>query len=210
MKTLLALAVLSPILAKAETPPPASPPVESYCTSSADQVCIERKDLDLFIDLARERRCLDNTKPVFELDSVTVMQDVDGRIFYSGADPKHPYKLTMSWCHYKIEAQGKVQIVAAMKEPETWGFRFRPKAYLGLLPTKYFEGESFSSGVDAGLLVDFFYVHSLNLNVAAGFRSTGIGVGVDLTSNAGVYAGYAFGWTANPRHNLNTSLYFAF
>lgn len=178
------------------------------CTPSAETICLPKTDFQRFLDIATERQCLERTKPVFQIDSVAVMTDEEGRVFYTGADPKKPYTLKMTWCQYEIEGTGKVDLVAAMKVPVTSGFRFRPKAYLGYLPFKLSKGK-FHDGVDAGMLIDFLFIDWVNLNVAAGFRSVGLGVGADLSSNFGAYAGYALAWTA-PLHNINTGIFFAF
>lgn len=180
---------------------------DTICVS-ADSVCLPRPDFQRFLDIAQERQCLEKQTPAFQVDPITVITDADGRVFYTGADPSKPYKITMKWCHYDVEADGKVSLVAAMQTPPTSGVRFRPKAYLGYLPLKLSKGK-FSDGVDAGLLVDWLFIHEFNLNIAGGFRSLGIGVGVDLTQNFGVYAGYAVGYSA-PTHNINASIYFAF
>ncbi len=186
-------------------------PPEPQCQNTEGQICVEKEDLKLFLKLAEERKCLDDTTPEFKLDSITIIMDEDGRVFYSGADPNKPYKLEMTWCHYKATGEGEVKVLAAMNEPPTWGFRFRPKAYLGYLPFKLMQKDSdFSSGLDAGLLLDVFYVKWVNFNVAAGFRSTGAGAGFDLTSNFGLYLGYSFAWDMKPTHNLLGAAYFAF
>jgi hypothetical protein len=113
----------------------------------------------------------------------------------------------MKWCQYEIEATGKIDLVAAMKVPETSGLRFRPKAYFGYLPLKLSKGK-FNDGIDAGLMIDWLYIDSVNLNVAAGFRSVGLALGVDVTTNFGAYAAYSLGWTA-PLHNINVGISFA-
>lgn len=175
---------------------------------SEDKVCLIREDFQRFLDIAIERQCLERKPPSFEVDSITVLTDTDGRVFYTGADPSKPYQVRMRWCHYDVTAEGKVTLVAAMQTPPTSGVRFRPKAYLGYLPLKLSKGK-LNDGVDAGLLIDWLFIHEFNLNVSAGFRSLGVGVGVDLTQNFGVYAGYALGYTT-PTHNINASFYFAF
>lgn len=177
---------------------------------SGDATCVAKSDLKTFLQIAEERQCLEKTKPTFEFDQVIVLTDKDGRVFYTGADPKRPYKLTMHWCHYEVDVEGEIHLVAALRTPETWGFRFRPKAYLGYLPLKLTEASaSFDDGIDAGIMVDLFFVEWTNVNAAVGFRSVGLGAGFDLTENFGLYAGYHLGWTA-PLHNVSTSLYFAF
>jgi hypothetical protein len=178
------------------------------CVPSDETVCLPKADFQRFLTIALDRQCLEHQKPTFQVDSITILTDSEGRVFYTGADPKKPYTVRMKWCHYEVEAQGTVDLVAAMKTPQTSGIRFRPKAYLGYLPLKLSKGK-FSDGVDAGIMVDWLFIHEFNLNIAAGFRSVGIGVGLDLTRNFGLYVGYALGWTA-PLHNINTSIYFAF
>ena len=171
--------------------------------------CVSRSDLDVFVQLLKEKKCLQTEKPSFELDPITIIVDEDGRIFYTGADP-NPYQLKMKWCSYEVEGTGKVKVVAAMKEPETWGFRFRPKAYLGYLPLEPLVYDSSArEGIDAGLMLDFFHVQFANANVAVGFRSFGLGAGLDITQNFGAYIGYAMTW-ASWNHNINSALWFAF
>src|SRR4051812_10623629 len=96
------------------------------CTPSNETVCLPKEDFQRFLTIALERQCLQRNAPTFEIDSVAIVTDTDGRVFYSGADAKRPYRLRMKWCHYDIEAAGEVQVVAAMKTPERAGVRFRP------------------------------------------------------------------------------------
>jgi len=175
---------------------------------SEQTVCLPKPDFQRFLTIALERQCLEHDKPTFQVDSISILTDTEGRVFYTGADPKKPYTIHMKWCQYDVEGQGTVDLVAAMRTPPSTGIRFRPKAYLGYLPLKLSKGK-FGDGVDAGVLIDWLFIHEFNLNFAAGFRSLGVGVGVDVTQNFGIYAGYAVGYTA-PTHNINASIYFAF
>jgi hypothetical protein len=198
MKRLLAIGLLLwPALVKAEE-----------CAQGS--TCVPPDDLAAMVAVLKEKKCLQTEKPAFTLDPITVITDEKGRIFYTGADPLHPYTLRMKWCSYTAEGTGHTQVIAAVKEPSTWGFRFRPKAYLGYLPAEpLFHDSSARQGIDAGLMLDFFHVKFANVNAAVGFRSTGLGFGVDVTQNFGVYAGYALAW-ASWNHNLNSALWFAF
>lgn len=171
-------------------------------------VCVPEEDLEKFVALVRERKCIDASVPEFTIDSITIVTDEDGRVFHSGADPRKPYRLTMKWCHLTVVADGEVEVVAALRPPETAGFRFRPKAYLGYLPFKLADRE-FEAGIDAGMLIDLAFIEWANFNLGAGFRSVGAGFGVDISQNFGAYVGYAAGWTG-PLHNINAALYFAF
>lgn len=171
--------------------------------------CIADEDLKAIAEVLKERKCLQSEAPKFELDSIDIVVDRDGRIFYSGASP-HPYKLRMTWCNYEVDAEGKVEVVAAVQEPPTYGFRFRPKAYAGMLLLEPFrQGKTARNGIDAGLMVDLFYVHDFNLNVHAGVRSVGAGLGLDLLKSFGVYVGYALAWDGL-NHNPEASLWFSF
>ena len=102
-----------------------------------------------------------------------------------------------------------------MRVPSTWGFRFRPKAYIWVLPGEAFYSipDTESLGVmdliDAGVMVDFLYYEWANLNAAVGFRSLGGGIGFDLTENFGAYGGYALTW-GDWHHNANLGLWFSF
>lgn len=176
--------------------------------------CVPKEDMDKMVEVLKEKKCQLETKPTFELDPVNIVIDRDGRVFFSGSEP-HPYTLRMKWCSYDVEAQGKVNVIAAMREPPTWGFRFRPKAYIGALPFEavYSDPElddlKVHDLVDAGVMVDFLYWEWANLNVAVGFRSLGGGIGFDLTSNFGAYAGYGLTWD-DWNHNANFGLWFSF
>jgi len=171
--------------------------------------CVSADDLNTLLTIAREKQCLLSTQPTITMDPVTLTIDRQGRIFFTGSAP-HPYSLKMSWCNYTLAAQGKVTVVAAVEEPPDWGFRFRPKAYMGVLPLEPFHtGNNARSAVDAGLMLDPLYYKFLNLNVHVGFRAVGAGIGVDLTRNFGVYAGYALTWDGF-RQNPEAALWFSF
>lgn len=177
--------------------------------------CVPDEDMEKFLTVLREKKCLQTEKPQFELDGINIVIDKDGRVFHSGAVP-YPYKLKMRWCGYEVDGEGQVKVIAAMKEPEIWGFRFRPKAYISFLLGEPFypvlEGEEkpgIEEVVDAGVMVDFFHYDWFNLNIAAGYQSFGGGVGFDLTANFGAYAGYALTW-GDWHHNPNLGVYFGF
>jgi len=171
----------------------------------AGSTCVPPQDLAIMTTVLKEKQCLQTHPPVFQLEPISIVTDKDGRIFTSGT----PYHLKMTWCNYIIEGDGKVTAQAAIPVPETFGFRFRPKAYLGYLPLEAIKDEKAATGIDAGLLLDFLHWKWSNLNAAVGIRSGGLGIGVDLTRNFGAYVGYAITW-GTWRHNPNAALWFAF
>lgn len=176
---------------------------------ACDGTCVPQEDMTKFVELLHERKCLQETAPTFKLDPVTVVVDREGRMYYSGANPK-PYKVHMDWCHFSADAVGKVDVLAAVQEPPSSGFRFRPKAFMGMLVLEPFrEGKKPKDGLDAGLMLDVLYYKDFNLNVHAGFRSIGGGLGVDIFRSFGAYAGYALSWDGF-HHNPEAALWFAF
>jgi hypothetical protein len=175
--------------------------------------CVPPDDLQKLVEAANELRCYKPDSeayeaPQLEADPITIVVDEDGRVFFNGAEP-HPYRLTLQWCGTETTFEGKLDVVAAVQEDPRWGFRFRPKAYLGYLPLVALDSKQGLDGVDAGLMLDFFHVQWFNVNAAVGVRSVGAGVGLDITRNFGAYVGYGLSYQA-PHHGLNGALWFAF
>lgn len=185
--------------------PAPAPEVPVKCEGT----CVPAGDMTKIVKVLQERQCFDKTKPEFKLDPINIIVDREGRVFFSGSDPQ-PYKLHMKWCNYEAEGVGKVKVLAAVQEPPTYGFRFRPKAFAGMLVLEPFrEGKKPKDGIDAGLMLDVLYWKDLNVNVHAGFRSVGAGVGLDIFRNFGFYTGYALAWDGF-KSNPEASLWFAF
>lgn len=194
-------------LAAALATEPAPPSVDPAPQCSG--TCVAAEDMKKIVTVLHESKCLKTERPTFTLDPVSIVVDRQGRIFFSGGDPK-PYRLHMHWCSYDVEAEGKVNVLAAVQEPPTYGFRFRPKAYVGYLLAEPFRaGKVAKDGIDAGLMIDPLYIKDFNLNVHVGFRAVGVGVGVDVFRNFGFYAGYALTWDGF-HSNPETSAWFSF
>lgn len=185
-----------------------------FCTSTADaaecpagSTCVPKQDMDTFIALLHEKQCLQNQKPEFTVDPLTVFVDRDGRIYGAGSDPR-PWALRMKWCGYSVEAKGETHIDAAMrKEPES-GFRFRVKASMGYLPAEALTEKDAGRGLDGGVLIEPVFFHWANLNAYVGVRSFGGGVGFDVFRNVTLYMGYAMTW-GTWRSNPHVALGFA-
>lgn len=189
-------------------------PVGEGCPDGV--VCVPHSDMEILVQILRERQCLETIPPSLRLDEITIVLDEDGRVFYDGAGPELPYTVTLDWCHYSATGTGTLQLVAAVDEPPVWGFRFRPKAYVSyLFLTPFFDGNEFGDGVDAGFMVDFFHFKSLNFNVQLGFRSFGAAVGLDVTRNFGAFVGPGVSWEGlargkQPLVDLNMGIFFSF
>jgi len=184
---------------------PVAAQAQGACASGS--TCVSDVDLKTFITLAQEKQCLQKTQPTFQLDPIAVIVDKDGRVYYSGDEPK-PYSLKLTWCTYEVTTTGKVALVVAKNEPPVWGFRFRPKFAGSYLFVDGFSSTKAVDGVDIGILWDFLYYKAVNLNVATGFRSIGAGLGVDLFKNMTLYGGYAFSWWTL-KHNPSIGVGFA-
>jgi hypothetical protein len=161
-----------------------------------------------FMQLLRDTKCRQDTPPTFNLDPINIVEDTDGRIYYSGNQPL-PYTLRMSWCNYEITGTGKVSLQVAKKIPPDYGFRFRPKLMGSFLFVDAFTQPKAVDAIDVGILWEFFYWKALNLNVETGFRSVGAGIGIDLSKNFGLYGGYAFSWWTL-KSNPQAGVYLAF
>lgn len=179
---------------------------EETCPSGS--TCIPPEDLRVFVQLLRDHKCRLEQNPSFVLDPVQIIVDRQGRVFYSGAEPK-PYKIHLDWCNYHIDALGKIQVQVAQRVEPTWGFRFRAKAAFGYLPIEALAEKDAYLGLDGGVLLEPFFLQWANLNVYVGVRSFGGGVGFDLTRNFGLYTGYALAW-GTWRSNLHAGVYFSF
>jgi hypothetical protein len=187
----MALTALSLLLwttsVAAQEPAPVVP--EQACKGT----CVPNEDMQVFVQVLRDKQCQQKTKPEFKLDPVVIVVDKQGRVYGSGSSPK-PYKLSMKWCNYEIQAEGQVTIVAAQRVEPDWGFRFRPKASFGFLPVTALKEKNVVDGLDGGVLLEPFYFHWLNVNGYVGVRSAGGGLGVDITKNMGGYLGYSITW----------------
>jgi len=171
-------------------------------------ICVPPEHIEAFVGLLERSKCMQETPPKVTLDPITIIADEEGRIYTTGDKP-HPYRIHIDWCDYEITGEGKIKLLVAKMEPPVWGFRFRPKFTAGYLPVLALKKKDAYSGIDAGILWDVFHYQWLNFNISTGLRSSGVGLGADLTRNFGVYAGYAIaydGWVSNP----HAGLYFSF
>lgn len=157
-------------------------------------VCVEKADMQTFLQLARDQKCRAAAPPTVTSDGVTIVVDRMGRVYGSGTGPR-PFTVKMDWCNYKLEAKTELNVSAAQRIEPDWGFRLRLKPTFGFLVTEAFRSDTkFHESLDGGLLVEPFYLYWANLNVYLGVRSFGIGLGADVTKNMTVYAGYSMTW----------------
>jgi hypothetical protein len=169
---------------------------------------LSEEEVEIVRALVQEKRCLLTEKPTMTLDSVTIVTDKEGRVYYSGNEPK-PFKVQLDWCNYQIQGVAPVKVLVLQDKPKEWGFRLRPKFFGGFLFLDAVERPSAAEGADLGLALDFFHWKNLNLNAQVGFRAVGASVGIDITRNFGALGGFGFSfWTLRP--NPMVGLYFSF
>lgn len=174
----------------------------------ATDVCVARQDIMLMVQLAREAQCRAETDPLVTAEPISIVLDRQGRVFGSGTGDK-PFKLRLDWCNYQIDTESKIKLVAAQRVEPEWGFRLRAKAAFGVLTRELIEGRNLTEYGDIGLMVEPFYFRWVNLNGFVSFRSIGVGLGVDITTNFGVAALLNTRWSmwhADPM----IAVYFAF
>jgi len=164
--------------------------------------------MEQFLELARQKKCLQETLPEVVASDLVITVDDDGRVFNSGTGLQ-PYTLHVDWCQYTINATSQIRLQVAQQEESRWGFRFRLKATFGALVAEAVHADELQDVLDGGLLLEAFYIRWANLNVYVGVRSVGVGLGADVTKNFGIYAGYSLLW-ANWRSSPMVATSFAF
>lgn len=182
------------------------PPRVQVCPDGV--TCVTNPDMAVFIQLLKDARCRDEKPPEITADSVNIIVDREGRVYGSGTGPK-PFTVRVKWCNYELTGASNMQLQVAQRVEPTWGFRLRLKATAGLLAIDAFKEDKLYEALDGGVLVEPFFVQWANVNGYVGFRSFGAGLGADLTTNMGVYAGYALTW-GSWRSNVFTAISFAF
>lgn len=170
--------------------------------------CVDNGDMQVFIQLLQDQKCRTDTQPEVTADPVTIIVDRKGRVYGSGTGPK-PYTLHLKWCNYEITAKSNLTLQVAQRVEPDWGFRLRLKATFGVLGVEAFKAHEVHEALDGGLMLEPFFYHWVNLSAYVGIRATGVGVGIDLTTNFGAFVGYAITW-GSWRSNPFVSVYFAF
>ena len=145
-------------------------------------------------------------------DPVVIVSDWNGRVYVNGGSSV-PIKAKIvigSHVDRDVQMELESQVWYRPKPPDPM-FRLRIRAQAGILvPQAIFTATGDKQPFwDGGVSWDFFHLGVVNLAAYIGIRSSGIGPGVDLTKNFGLYGGYAIiydGWKSSALF----SAYFSF
>jgi hypothetical protein len=171
-----------------------------------DQVNKVKKALDELDKIHESPAVVEFQEPII------IIRDWDNRVYINGGEKKLiPLKIRIGDTidrdmMVKLESQ-----VWYREKPEPPMFRLRIRAQAGILVPEM--ARTFSGNKDqfwdAGVGWDFFHLGVFNMTAFTGVKSAGIGPGIDLTKNFGVYAGYSFVYDGFKSSAL-TSVYFSF
>jgi len=219
------LLVLTTSVARAQKPSPTSPKPEQ---PSCPQELLEsgggrltKGQKDTLVKAIRELDDIHESKAEVEFkEPIVIVRDWEDRVYVNGGEKK-PIKMKLKIGKH-VDRDMEVQLpirVYYREEPPDPPFRFRVRFQAGVLVPEAIRSirnaaddddkTGLEEFLDAGLSWDFLHYDALNLAIYTGVRSVGIGPGVDLTKNFGLYAGYSFVYS-DLGHSLQTAVYFAF
>lgn len=130
---------------------------------------------------------------------VVIVQDWQGRVYVNGGDQKPiPMKLKIGqYVDRDMAVTLETRVFYREKPPDPM-FRLRIRAQAGLLVPQLIDAvKAKQNFFDGGVGFDFFHLGPANVSANVGIFSSGAGLGLDLTKNFGVLAGYAMvydGW----------------
>lgn len=178
-----------------------------------DGKCLTPDQVEKLREAIKELKNIHESPATVEFqDPVVIIRDWDGRVYIDGGSEK-PLRLKV-----KIGEHVDRDVLATVESrvwyrpvPESPMFRLRIRAQAGILVpemAKTISGDE-KPFWDGGVGWDFFHVMDVNLAVFTGVRSAGVGPGIDITKNFGVYAGYAVVYDGFSSSALATA-YFSF
>jgi len=149
-------------------------------------VCLEEPTYQSVKTLLLKLQKIEENEPVFTFEPVFVIVDRNGRVYSSGDRPNEVHG-HMLWGDFDVDFvwTPKMEVHQAVEPVGGWRLRVKAITWFNFLAFD----EDFSDGMDFGLGLEPLYYKRFNLQVYAGIRSFGLGFGVDITTNFGVFAG---------------------
>lgn len=185
--------------------------------TDAGGACLTKAQRDQVVEALKELKDIHDSKAELEFpEPIVIIRDWEDRIYVNGGE-KRPVKAKLRIGQHvdrDLEMQLPIQVFYREEPPPPW-LRLRVRAQLGVLVLEAVRAAGSDGDPkpfwDAGIGWDFAHVPDLELNLAAytGVRSAGGGLGIDLTRNFGLYAGYGLvydGWS----HSALAAGYFSF
>lgn len=125
------------------------------------------------------------------LDEIIIIHDWDGRVYVNGGSLKPlRVKVTLGTIDRTLAVTLPTSVAYREKPPDPM-FRLRIRAQGGILLPDIWKGGERMSFLDGGIGWDFFHIGPVNLDIYTGFSSAGPGIGLDISKNFGVRAGYS-------------------
>jgi len=192
-----------------------TPPICPQGVTDTGGTCLTKDQKEKVVEALKELKDIHDSKAKLDFPQpIVIIRDWQNSVYINGGAKKPiPAKLTIGQhVDRDLEIQLPIQLYYRKAPPKPW-FRFRIRAQLGVLVPEVVQDMSRSGGsfVDGGIGWDFFHIPGIELNLAVytGIRSAGGGLGLDLTKNFGVYAGYSFVYDGLKSSSLVAG-YFAF
>lgn len=181
------LALLLPATALADDPPCVPPPGGK---------CLTAEQFEKVKQALRELDDIHDSPATLELkEPVVIVQDWQNRVYVNGGDKRPlPVKLRIGqYVDRDLAVTLETRVFYREKPPDPM-FRLRIRAQAGLLVPQLVTavGGERQNFFDGGAGLDFFHLGPVNVSANLGVFSSGGGVGLDITKNFGVLAGYAF------------------
>lgn len=173
-----------------------------YGQPQEETVPVRKEDLKVFLTLARNEKCRNETPPQITSSPVVLLKDQEGRTY-----GKTDYSVSVTWCNYSLSGNGSLQVQDYQVPPDT-SFSFwypRLKLFSGLALFSSWE-KGVREGGSVALTGHLFSFRGFYPFLHAGNLGIGAGVGYYLTPTLGVDLAYMYGWDQSSQPVIGVSL----
>lgn len=178
-------------------------------------VCLTEEERKKVLQAVSDLKDIRYSKAELEFkDPVMVVRDWDDRVYVNGGSTR-PLRLKLrigKTVDRDLEASVPVHVSYRERPPDPV-LRLRIRAEAGVLLPAVVDAIRDDGGayraLDAGVGWDFLHLGDVNLSLHTGIRSSGGGVGLDLTRNFGPYVGYSLIYDGF-RSSVLAGAYFSF
>ena len=160
---------------------------------TAPQKCLTEDQYKKIVEAIKELDSIKKSEMIGEFsEPIVIVHDWNGRVYVNGGDGKPLHlKVKVGTVDRTLAVQLPASVFYREKPPDPM-FRLRIRAQAGvILPDAWKKDADRASFLEAGIGWDFFHLGPFNTAIHTGVSSAGIGLGVDLTKNWGLTAGYS-------------------